>query len=118
MIKIKFAKFILLFTLALVSINSCFPSDYECADNEEFKVLEKITSTSNEHDSSAKNTTSNSTEKETHYCLCSLTCHTMFINLEVTKNLSVYFLDFSKEFEYTAQNYPQVTYSLEKPPTV
>lgn len=118
MIKIKFAKFILLFMLALVSINACYPSDYECADNKEIKVLDKKVNTSTKHESSEKKTVSSSSEKETHYCLCSLTCHTMFISLEVTKTFSAYYLDFPKEFQYTTQNYPEISYSLEKPPTV
>lgn len=116
MIKIKFTKFILLFTLALVSINACYPSDLECADNTEIIIKEKISS-SHQHLSSEKSQTDTS-DKESHHCLCSLTCHTMFFNFQSFNSLSTYVLNFSKDFGYTSLNYPEVSYSLEKPPKV
>lgn len=117
MIKINFAKFILLFTLALVSVSACYPSDLECTDNSE--IISSVKKDLVTHqESSTQNTQSNSLQSENHYCICSLSCHTMFFNFSSFNSFTAYILDFSKDFQYKAQNYPEVSYSLEKPPTV
>lgn len=120
MIKIKIAKFILVFTLALVSMSACYPSDYECMDNSEIKVLVKkeISSSHQESTNQKSESSSKSSDKDTHYCLCSLSCHSMFITFTALNNFTTFDLNFPKEFQYKAQIYPEISYSLEKPPTV
>lgn len=117
MIKINFAKFILLFTLALVSVSACYPNDFECSDNSEILSSFKKDVVSHQ-DSSAKQSQSSSSDSDNHYCVCSLSCHTMFINFSTSGPLMAYVLSFPKEFQYIAQNYPEVSYSLEKPPAI
>ncbi|MEA9358378.1 hypothetical protein SHI21_19235 [Bacteriovorax sp. PP10] len=118
MIKIKFAKFILVFTLALVSMSACYPSDFECMDNGEIIVKVKKEVSTSHQESRSESSQSNSSDQETHYCLCSLTCHSMFINFSTLNPFTAFDLNFPKEFQYKAQNYPEISYSLEKPPTV
>ena len=118
MIKIKIAKFILVFTLAMVSMSACYPSDFECMDNSEIIVKVKKDISSTHQESKSESSKSNSSDKETHYCLCSLTCHSMFINFSTLNPFTVFDLTFPKKFQYKAQNYPEIFYSLEKPPTV
>jgi hypothetical protein len=117
MIKIKIAKFILVFTLAMVSMSACYPSDFECMDNSEIIVKVKKEVSSSHQEAKSESSKSNS-DQETHYCLCSLTCHSMFINFSTLNPFTTFDLNFPKEFQYTAQNYPEISYSLEKPPTV
>jgi hypothetical protein len=119
MMKINFAKFILVLALALVGMNACYPSDFECADNNE--VVSKILKAASDlhNDAADKETSeSNSSDKDAHYCLCSLTCHTMFLSNSNFENFTYIVFTFPKQFQYTPQFYPQVTSSLEKPPTV
>lgn len=118
MIKIKFAKFILIFTLALVSISACYPSDFECMDNSEIVVKVKKEISSTHQESQEQSSQSDASGKDTHYCLCSLACHSMFINFTTLNSFVTFDFNFPKKFQYKAQNYPEISYSLEKPPTV
>lgn len=119
MMKINFTKFILVLALALVGMNACYPSDYECADNNE--VVSKVIKTADNFHKDAppeENSRSSSSDGESHHCLCSLTCHTMFLTRSYFENFTHIAFNFPKEFQYTPHFYPQVTSSLEKPPTV
>lgn len=118
MIKIKIAKFILVFTLALVSINACYPSDFECADNNEIVSITKKEISKSPQAPVRESSQENSSDSDTHYCLCTLTCHTMFISFSTLNQFTSYVLSFSKDFQYISQIYPEISYSLEKPPTV
>lgn len=119
MMKISFTKFILILALALVGMSACYSSDLECMDNSEVasKVIKEMAPA---HADIADQSTShsNSGESDNHHCLCSLTCHTMFIPQSNFENFTYTFYNFPKKFQYTSQFYPQVITSLEKPPTV
>jgi len=119
MMKINFTKFIIVLALALVGMNACYPSDFECADNNE--VISKVVKAASDFHNDApaqKSSESNSSDNDAHYCLCSLTCHTMFLSRSNFENFTYVVFNFPKEFQYTPLFYPQVTTSLEKPPTV
>lgn len=118
MIKIKIAKFILVFVLALVSINACYPSDFECADNSEVASVIKKEIAITQQAPTQESSQSKSSDSDTHYCLCTLTCHTMFMSFSPLNDFTSYVLSFPKEFQYISQFYPEISYSLEKPPTV
>lgn len=119
MMKLNFTKLILVFALTFVGMNACYPSDYECADSNQV-VTKLVKSASDNHNDAPvkEDSKTNSSDTDTHYCLCSLTCHTMFITRTNFENFTYVVLNFPKEFQYTPHFYPQVITSLEKPPTV
>ncbi len=112
-------KFILIMALALIGTNACYPSDYSCVDNVQVSSnVIKIMSDLHQVSPVEKKTQSNSSDNEVHYCFCSLSCHAMFLSNTKFESFDYLDLHYSKTFLYTAHFYPQVIYSLEKPPTV
>ena len=89
--------------LALVGMNACYPGDYECADNAEvFSEVVKVVKDSNQDAPFGQSSQANSSENDTHYCLCSLSCHTMFLSYSSFKNLSYIVLNFSLAFKFNS----------------
>lgn len=111
----KLAKLLIVFALAFVGMSSCFSDDFDCGENQDSKqTISKELS----HKDSTDNHNKTPSEKETHHCLCSLTCHTMFMSMTNFYQFKAYALNFSKDYQYTPHFYPEVITSLEKPPTV
>lgn len=108
MIKIKIVKFFLIFALALLSISTCFPNDYDCSEERGSELVVKV----------VEKTSSSNSEKESHYCICTMTCHTMFMSFTSFEKFTAYLIFNSKKFQHIPQFYPEISYSLEKPPTV
>lgn len=108
MIKIKIVKFFLIFALALLSVSNCFPNDYDCAEGSGSELIEKV----------VEKTSPSNSEKESHYCICTMTCHAMFMSFTSFEKFTAYLIFNSKQFQYIPQFYPEIFYSLEKPPTV
>ena len=114
MMKIKIAKFFLIFTLVLLSINTCFPNDYDCfEDNGPQALVNKVVANTHATDSAPS-----SSEKESHYCICSMTCHTLFMSFTSVEKFTSYVVSYPEKYLYISHFYPEVSYSLEKPPAV
>ena len=114
MMKIKIAKFFLIFTLVLLSINTCFPNDYDCfEDSGPPAFITKIVASPLASDSVPA-----SPEKESHYCICTMMCHTLFMSFNSIENFTSYLISHPEKYFYISQFYPEISYSLEKPPTV
>ena len=118
MMKTKLIKFMLLLTLALVSMSACYPSELGCADDQDavLKIQKELTST--HHETKAASSNAASDDKENHHCLCSLTCHTLFISLSSNEVVNPFIVNHHRPIQYQAKFYPEISISFEKPPTV
>ncbi len=106
--KMILGRFILFLALVITSMSVCFPNDLDCIDEH--------AKTSKVEEKSAK---SNQTEREeSHHCVCSLSCHTMIVFTLEDSNSEVFSVFQLDNPLYSISHYPQVTLSLEKPPTV
>ncbi len=98
------------FVLIVMSIDVCLPNDTSCVD-------EHSTSPQISKDSDSKTKETNDS-KEQHHCICSLSCHNLFVDQLEADALSSPLLIKETAFDYVSSHYPQITLTLEKPPTV
>lgn len=103
-----FCKFILIFALVLTSINLCFPNEVECSD-----ASGTIQKTSQE-----KTQDRGQDRGEEHHCICSMTCHNLFLSFVIYESVEPHFSHSEVVFTYIPMTYPQVYLSLDKPPIV
>ena len=121
-------KIILALTLVFTSMNACFPNDIDCFEDDHSSVKTESTSASKKANSTKKllsqssqseeQKEANRSQNEGHHCLCSLSCHNLFVQSFETKELSSQFLFGKSVFPHPDFFYPKITISLEKPPTV
>lgn len=118
MIKTNLMKFFLLFTLALVSATACYSSELGCNDDQSsLSKLQKELTTIH-HETNEASSKAASDDKENHHCLCSLTCHTLFMSISFAEVIHTFVVNYHNPIHYQEQFYPEVSISLEKPPTV
>lgn len=96
--------------LVLTSMSVCFPNDVDCGDDHRASKVELT--------KEKESKTNYASSKESHHCVCSLSCHNMFFDLysDTPENIAISI--FESNPVYLITFYPQITLSLEKPPTV
>lgn len=112
-------KVILALVLVFTSVNACFPNDVDCFEDDHTSLSTGAASSLNKEDSKSKEQKEASrSQNEGHHCLCSLSCHNLFVQSFETNELSSHFLFGKLVFPHPDFFYPKVIISLEKPPTV
>lgn len=104
--KTVFIRFIVAAVLVLSSISVCLPNDNGCDDRPGYTK------------SQSSNTTSSKKQSEDHHCICSLSCHNLFVQYTTSTSKISSIIVSTASFVFNQITYPQVLISLDKPPTV
>nr|BDT28546.1 hypothetical protein BHI3_20120 [Bacteriovorax sp. HI3] len=103
-------KCFLALTLILMGVSVCFPNDIDCSEEHSSSSISK--------EQPIKNAQNQKDQQEEHHCICSLSCHNLFVQKLEAKTLSSHFIIKSIALVYIPSFYPKITLSFEKPPTV
>ncbi len=102
--------------LVLMSVGVCFPNDLDC--NDEHLSQSEISKEVLTKDHVSQESPKSNEEHKEHHCICSLSCHNMFVQKRDIKTTPSAF-GLKKTFiAYIPSYYPKITLALEKPPTV
>lgn len=103
-------KCLLAFALILMSMSLCFPNEIDCSEEHSETTISK--------EGPVKNTQNQKDQQGEHHCICSLSCHKLFVQKLEVKTLSSHFIIRPIALIYIPSFYPKITLTFEKPPTV
>ncbi|AUN98424.1 hypothetical protein DOM21_09050 [Bacteriovorax stolpii] len=103
-------KCFLAFALILMGASVCFPNDLDCSKEHSSATVSK--------EQPIKNAQNKKDQQKEHHCICSLSCHNLFVQKLDAKTLSAHFIIRPIALVYVPSFYPKIILSLEKPPTV
>lgn len=103
------SRFIIIAVLVLSSISICLSNDSGCDDQPGYSTCQN---------SESAPQSSSQDQNEDHHCLCSLSCHNLFLDFSTISNKPSSLIVSSTSFIFIQVAYPQVLISLDKPPIV
>jgi hypothetical protein len=83
------------------------PNENDCSDSTEYSSFEK----SQAHQDS-------SSQDEAHHCICSLSCHNLFVSFNSSESNSPMLMQEDLLFNHIQNSYQKVLISFDKPPLI